>query len=107
MHPSSSLTPAPRGRDRFVTSVEPTVLYQADGTTVTTAYFESSSYRFPVVELDQVERVEQGGFLQSRRYELWALFRGQRVRIYHSYDHTEFGKVVRALTRAYEFAGLA
>jgi hypothetical protein len=82
------------------------VLYEVNGTTVTTSYFESNGYRYPVEELAIVERVEHGGLLQSRRYELWAWYRGQRVRVFSCPNEMEFGQVCRALTRAREHAGL-
>lgn len=106
MHGSSNVTPAPRGRDRFVTFSRGTVLYQANGTTVTTAYFAADGQQYPVAELDHVERVEHGNLLHSQLFELWALFRGQRVRLFHCPDGKEFGQVCRALTRAREYAGL-
>jgi hypothetical protein len=107
MHGSSDVAPAPRGRDRFVTFSRPTVLYQGDGIIVTTAFVESGGHRFLVRELSDIERVEHGGLLQSRLYELWAWFRDQRVRLFRCYDAQEFGQVCRALTRAREYAGLA
>lgn len=107
MNASSSVAPTPRGRDRFVTFMQPTTFYQGGDTTVTSAFFESAGHSYPVDELDYIERVEQGGLLQSRLYELWAWFRGERVRLFHCYDSQEFGQVCRALTRAREHAGLA
>lgn len=106
MHGSSNVTPVPRHRDGFVTLGRPAVLYQGDGTIVTTAFFESEGVRFPVDELISVERVESGGLLQSRLFELWAWFRGQQVRLFQCYNSREFGQVCRALTRAREYAGL-
>lgn len=107
MHGSSSVAPVPSGRDEIVTYLRPTVLYQGKGATVTTAHFESGGYRFPVAELFSIERVEHGGLLQQRTYELWARFRGQVVRLFRSPDAREFGQVCRALTRAREYAGVA
>lgn len=104
MDASSNVTPAPSGRDHFVTFYQPAVLYEGEGAIVTTAYFESGGYRFPVDELDDVERWEHGGLLQSRLYELWAWFRTQRVRLFYCYDAQEFGQVCRALIRAREHA---
>lgn len=106
MHASSNITPTPRGRDRFVTLGQPTLLYQGDGAIVTTAYFQSIGGRFPVAELDGVERVETGSLLQSRLFELWAWFQGERVCLFQCPDEREFGQVCRALTRARERAGL-
>jgi hypothetical protein len=106
MHGSSNITSAPRGRDRFVTLGRPAVLYEGEGTIVTTAFFESEGLRFPVEELASVERVESGGLLQSRLFELWARFRGEQVRLFQCYSSREFGQVCRALTRAREYAGL-
>lgn len=106
MNGSSSLTPTPRERDQPVTFSRSTILYQGDGVTVTTTYIESVGIRYPVIELDEVERVEAGNLLQSRLYELWAWFRGERVRLFHCGDSQEFGQVCRALTRARERAGL-
>lgn len=107
MHGSSNVTPAPSGRDSFVTSGRPTVLYEGNGVTVTTTYFQSNGLRFPVEELGDVERVEAGSLLQARLFELWAWFRGDRVRLFQCADSQEFGQVCRALTRARERAGLA
>jgi hypothetical protein len=106
MHGSSNITSDPRGRDRFVTLGRPAVLYQGDGTIVTTDFFESDGLRFPVQELTNVERVESGGLLQSRLYELWAWFRGEQIRLFQCYSSREFGQVCRALLRAREYAGL-
>lgn len=106
MHRSSNATPVPRDSDGFVTTGRPSVLYQSGGTIVTTAFFESDGARFPVDELSGVERVESGGLLQSRRFELWAWFRGEQVRLFQGYSSREFGQVCRALTRAREYAGL-
>jgi len=100
MNASSNVTPPADG-------VRPTILYQGTGATVSTAFFESGGFRFPLAELDEFERVEHGGWLQSRMYELWAWFGDQRVRVFHCYDKQEFGQVCRALTRAREHAGLA
>jgi hypothetical protein len=83
------------------------VLYRHADTTVTVAYLESDGHRFPLQELDQIERVEYGGLLGTQLFELWALFRGHRVRLFHTYDAREFGQVCRALTRAREYLGLA
>jgi hypothetical protein len=83
------------------------VLYQQGGTTVTVAYLESEGHRFPLQGLDQIERVEHGSWSRPRLFELWALFRGHRVRLFHTYDVREFGQVCRALTRAREYLGLA
>lgn len=106
MHGSSNVAPAPRGRDSFVTFGRPTILYQGDGAVVTTTYFEAHARRFPVAELDDVERVETGSLLQSKLYELWAWFRGEQVCLFQSHDAKEFGQICRALTRARERAGL-
>lgn len=106
MHGSSNVVPVPRGRDEFVTYPRPTVLYQGNGTVVTTTHVETQCYRYPVTELFSVQRVVHGGLLQ-RRYELWARFRGRVVRLFRSHNAEEFGKVCRALTRAREFAGIA
>jgi Family of unknown function (DUF6232) len=107
MHGSSNITPVPSDRDGFATLGRPAVLYQGgDGTVVTTAFFESGGLRFPVAELASVERVESGGLLQSRLFELWAWFRGEQVRLFQCYSSREFGQVCRALTRAREYAGL-
>lgn len=107
MNASGDVTPAPRGRDLSDSIGRPTVLYQGEDVTVTTAFFESGGFRFPLAELDDLERIEHGGWLQSHLYELWAWFRDQRVRLFHCYDAQEFGQVCRALTRAREHAGLA
>jgi hypothetical protein len=107
MHGSSQVTPAPNERDRPATSNPPAILYQVDGTIITTAYFESGRQRYPLPKLADLQRVEHGGLLQSRMFELWARFEGQWVRLFHSYDAQEFGQVCRALTRAREHAGLA
>lgn len=108
MQASRGVDQYPIGRYRFVTSDDrPAILYQEGGTTVTTTFFEFDGYRFPLTELTEVERVENGGWLQSRRFELWARFRRQRVRVFFCYRATEFGQVCRALTRAREYAGLA
>jgi hypothetical protein len=106
MSVSSNAAPASKGRDVPAASVRPTILYQGDGATVTTAFFESGGYRFPLAELDDLERVEHGGWLQSRLYELWAWFGGERVRLFSCHEAQEFGQVCRALTRAREHAGL-
>jgi hypothetical protein len=106
MHGSSNITSVPRGRDPFVTIGRPAVLYQGEGTIVTTAFFESDGLRFPVDELASVERVESGGLLQSRLFELWAWFRGEQIRLFQCYSSREFGQVCRALMRAREYAGL-
>jgi hypothetical protein len=107
MHGSSNVTPAPRGRDEFVTHQRSTILYQAASVTVTTTYFEAGGHRYPVDELTEIARVEQGGLLQTRSFELLALFRGQQVRLFRCGDAREFGQVCRALTRAREHAGVA
>ncbi|QSB13705.1 hypothetical protein JQS43_19325 [Natronosporangium hydrolyticum] len=60
-----------------------------------------------MASLSEIERVEQGGLLQSRSYELWASFRGQRHRLFRCHDAREFGQICRALTRAREYAGVA
>jgi hypothetical protein len=45
--------------------------------------------------------------LLGRRFlELWALLRGHRVRLFHTYDARESGQVTRALVRAREYAGV-
>jgi len=106
MHGSSGVTSAPRGRGRFVTFRRPTILYQGDRATVTTTYFESTGHRYPVAELDDVERVETGSLLQARLFEIWARFRGERIRVFRCPDAKEFGQVCRALIRARERAGL-
>lgn len=106
MYGSSRVTSAPRGRDRFVTLKRPTVLYRGTGATVTTRFFTADGFRYPVAELDDLSRVEHGGLLQSKLYELWARFRGQRIRVFRCFDKLEFGQVCRALTRAREYAGL-
>ncbi len=106
MHGSSGVASAPRGRDRFVTFRRPTTLYRGDRVTVTTAYFQSAGHRYPVAELADLERVETGGRWQARLFELWARFRGQRVRLFSSSNAKEFGQVCRALIRARERAGL-
>jgi tetratricopeptide (TPR) repeat protein len=85
----------------------PVVLYRERDTTVTTTFFEFGGYRFPLAELTDLERVEHGGWLQTRRFELWARFRQQRIRLFSCYQATEFGRVCRALTRARQYAGLA
>ncbi|MPZ26087.1 MAG: hypothetical protein GEV12_06465 [Micromonosporaceae bacterium] len=103
---ASNATPASSGPDPFGANSRVTVLYTADGTTVTTAFFESGGFRFRLTELERFERVEHGGWLQGRMYELWAWFEGQRVRLFQCYDSQEFGQVCRALTRAREHAGL-
>lgn len=74
--------------------------------TVTTRTFTADGYRYPVTELDDLSRIEHGGLLQAKLYELWARFRGQQIRVFHSFDKREFGQVCRALTRAREHAGL-
>lgn len=108
MNAGSNVTPARPGRDSSAAgSARPVVLYQGTDVTVTTAFFESGGYRFPLEELDDLERIEHGGWLQSHLYELWGWFRDQRVRLFHCYDAQEFGQVCRALTRAREHAGLA
>jgi hypothetical protein len=107
VHASREVEQNPIGRDRFVTNNKPTVLYQEGGTTVTTTFFESGGHRFLLEELTGVERVEHGGWLQTRRFELWALYQQQRVRLFFCFQATEFGQVCRALTRAREYAGLA
>lgn len=96
MHGSSEDSGDPRGRDRYVT-----VLYRGDGTTVTYTSFESGGRRYPVAELDQIERVH-GGFLWTRWFELRAQFRGELVRLFQCYNKREFGQVSRALLRARE-----
>lgn len=106
MYGSSRMAAAPRGRDRFVTLRRPTVLYRGRSATVTTKVFTADGFRYPVAELNDLSRVEHGGLLQSKLYELWALFRGQRIRVFLSFDKQEFGQVCRALTRAREYAGL-
>jgi hypothetical protein len=107
MHASREAAQNPIVRDRVVTDNRSTILYQEAGTTVTTTFFEFGGYRFPLEELTNVERVEHGGWLQTRRFELWARFRQQRVRLFFCYHTREFGQVCRALTRAREYAGLA
>lgn len=107
MHGSSNVAPVPSGRDQFVTNSRPVVLYHAAAATVTTLFFESAGLRYPVEELLDVERVEHGGLWQGRCYELWADYRGQRVRLFRTHDAREFGQVCRALMRAREHAGLA
>jgi hypothetical protein len=107
MQASSNLSPAPSGRDHSVTPPRPVVLYQGDDATVTTVYFDVAGLRYPVTELDRVERVESaGGLRHPRWFELWAWFRGERVRLFRSSDARVFGQVCRALTRARERAGL-
>jgi hypothetical protein len=106
MYGSSRVTTSPRGRGRFVTLRRPTVLYRGAGAVVTTEFFTADGFRYPVTELDDLSRVEHGGLLQSKLYELWARFRGQQVRVFHCFDQREFGQVCRALTRAREYAGL-
>lgn len=107
MNADSYVAPSPRERDGLVTFGRPSVLYQSAGATVTTTHFEAGGYRYPVTALTDVERVEQGGLLHSRLYELWATFNSQRVRLFRCYDAREFGQVCRALTRAREYAGVA
>lgn len=107
MNASNNITPAPPGRDVFHGSPRPTVLYQGADVLVTTAFFEFGGNRFPLRQLDDIERVEHGSWLQSKMYELWARFQDQRVRLFQGYDAQEFGQVCRALTRAREHAGLA
>jgi hypothetical protein len=107
MQASRNVTQAPRGRDHFVTRNRQAVFYKDGNTTVTTRYFQSDGYRYPVTELIEIERVEHGSWLQSRAYELWARFRGQRIRLYLCYNARQFGQVCRALTRAREHLGLA
>lgn len=107
MHASREVDQNPIERDRFVTNNRPTILYQGGGTTVTTTFFEFDGYRYPLEELTDVERVQHGGWLQSRRFEVWARFRRQRIRVFYCHHATEFGQVCRALTRAREYAGLA
>jgi uncharacterized protein DUF6232 len=107
MHASREVAENPIDRDRFVTNNRAAILYQERGTTVTTTYFESGAYRFAVAELADVERVEHGRWLQAKRYELWARYRQQRIRLFYCYNAREFGQVCRALTRAREYAGLA
>lgn len=107
MNASSDVAPTPSGRDGSVTFGRPAILYQGEGATVTTTHFEAGGYQYPVAALADVERVEQGSLLQSRLYELWATFRGQRVRLFRCDDAREFGQVCRALTRAREYAGVA
>jgi hypothetical protein len=107
MHASREVEQNPIDRDRFVTNNRPSILYQGRGTTVTTTFFESGGYRYPLLELTDVERVEHGGWLQGRRFEIWARYGQQRVRVFFCYHATEFGQVCRALTRAREYAGLA
>jgi hypothetical protein len=107
MDASSGATPAQRGREASANGASPVVLYHGPGATITTAYFESGGYRYPLTEFDGIERVENGGWLQSRRYELWAWYHNRQLRLFHCYDQQEFGQVCRALTRAREHAGLA
>lgn len=108
MKRSSSTPRSPRWRDRFVTLLRPVVLYQGAGTTITTDFFESAGRRYPLVELDLVQRVEHDSWLRPRLYELWARFQGgHTVRLFRSRDAKQFGQVCRALVRARERAGLA
>jgi hypothetical protein len=107
MQASRNVTQSPRGRDRFVTFNRQAVYYQDGNTTVTSRYFQSDGYRYPVAELIEIERVEHGSWLQARAFELWARFRGQRVRLFLCYNARQFGQVCRALTRARERLGLA
>jgi TPR repeat protein len=93
--------------DRVARVTRSAVLHRQGSTTVTVAYFDSDGRRFPLQELDQIERVEHRGLLGPRLFELWALFRGHRVRLFHTYDAREFGQVTRALVRAREYAGVA
>lgn len=88
-------------------SSRPTILYAGTGVVITTTFFESEGNRYPLQELDYVERVEHGGWLQAVLFELWARFRDQEVRLFHSNDAVVFGQVCRALTQAREHAGLA
>lgn len=107
MQASRNVTQAPRGRDPFVTFNRQAIYYQDRNTTVTSRYFQSDGYRYPVDELVDIERVEHGGWLQARAYELWGRFRGQRIRLFLCYNARQFGQVCRALTRARENLGLA
>lgn len=97
----------PRWRDRFVTLLQPAVLYQDEAITVTTAFLESAGHRYPLEELERLHRVEHTGWLRPRWYELSARFRGRTVRLFRSRDARTFGRVCRALVRARERAGLA
>lgn len=106
MYGSSNLAPVPAKRMSRHFVGRPTILYRGGNTVVTTSTFEVGGLRYPVVELAVVERVESGGMFQARRYELWALVRGQSVRLFRTRDVREFGQVCRALTRAREYAGL-
>ncbi|HEY8451742.1 MAG: DUF6232 family protein [Micromonosporaceae bacterium] len=85
----------------------PTVLYQDEAITVTTAFLESGGRHYPLEELSRFHRVERSGWLRPRRYELRAWFRGRVVRLFRSHDSEKFGRVCRALVRARERAGLA
>jgi hypothetical protein len=104
MYGSNSLAPVPA--ERFQTASRATVLYRGKNATVTTEWFTSEGRSFSLLELVEVERVEQGGLFQARSYELWALVRGQSVRLFRTRDVREFGQVSRALVRAREYAGL-
>lgn len=86
-----------------MTLLRPQVLYRGEGTTVTTAYVETYGRRYRLSELSELWRVEG----RARWFEVWAKARGDRVRLFWSRDVQEFGKVVRALIRARELAGLA
>ncbi len=106
MEGSSNRTPDQRRRDRSVTFHRAVVLYQAAGTVVTTAFFESAGRRYPMAELHSLRRIEHSSLWQPRAFELWARYRGRLVRLYRSRKAHEFGKVCRALVRAREHAGL-
>jgi hypothetical protein len=106
MQGSSNPAPRPRWRDQSVTSTPATVLYQGAGITVTTAFIEVAGDRYPLGQLLALRRVEQSRLLQPRRYELWARFRGELVRLFRSRNEQEFNRVCRALVRAREYAGL-
>ncbi|HLU44295.1 MAG TPA: DUF6232 family protein [Natronosporangium sp.] len=106
MYGSSNLAPLPDERMNRRPARRPIVLYRDWNTLVTTETFWSEDGCYPVEELAFVERVESGSRFRGRSYELRALFRGQRVRLFRTRNQCKFGQVCRALTRAQEYAGL-
>jgi hypothetical protein len=107
MNGSSHPAPVQRRRDQPVTPTPPTVHYRGAGITITNEFLESAGRRFPLAQLTAPRRVQQASWWQTRRYELWATFRGARVRLFRSRNGQQFNQVCRALVRAREHAGLA
>lgn len=107
MNGSSNPAPVQKQRDHSGTPAPPTVHYRSAGITITTEFVESAGRRYSLVELLAPRRAQGASWWQPRRYELWATFQGERVRLFVSRDGQRFNQVCRALVRAREHAGLA